>query len=319
MSQLTQNTAAFIEAEQFSDFVLMNLHDGLVPDVFYRNVSDFGEGTTLTIKSVGAAQVQDVSENVPLTYNPIDTGTVNLTITEYVGDAWFITDVLRQDGSQIEVLLAQRALESTRALQENFETVWFQAANDAQVATNANNVNSFAHRFVATGTNETFALTDLSDMKLSFDKANVPAGGRIGIVDPVVGTTLERLFSLTTAADKNPQIQGLMNEGFARDHQFVMNIFGFDIMTSNRLPEIASEQIGGSGPTVTNGIANIFMSVADDNTKPIMVAWRQMPKTETERNKDHQRDEFLMTARWGVGAQRIDTLGVILTDASAVE
>lgn len=318
MSQLTQNTAAFIEAEQFSDFVLMNLHDGLVPETFYRNVSDFGEGTTLAIKSVGAAQIQDVSENVPLTYNPIDTSTVNLTITEYAGDAWFITDVLRQDGSQIEILLASRAVESTRALQENFETVWMQAANDAQVAANANNVNSFAHRRVASGTNETLALTDLSDMKLSFDKANVPAGGRIGIVDPVVGATLERLFSLTTAADKSPLIEGLMQEGFAREHQFVMNLFGFDIMTSNRLADIASEQVGGVGPTVTNGKANIFMSVADDNTKPMMVAWRQMPRTETERNKDHQRDEFLMTARWGVGAQRIDTLGVILTDASAV-
>ncbi len=319
MSQLTTNTGAFIEAQQFSDFVLMNLHDGLVPDVFYRNVSDFGEGTTLAIKSVGAAQVQDVSENVPLTYNPIDTNTVNLTITEYAGDAWFITDVLRQDGSQIEVLLAIRAQESTRALQENFETVWMQAANDAQVATNANNVNGFKHRFVASGTNETMALKDISDMKLSFDKANVPAGGRIGIVDPVVGATLERLFSLTTGSDKSPMIQGLMNEGFARDHQFVMNIFGFDIMTSNRLPDIASEQIGGAGPTVTAGKANVFMSVADDNTKPMMVAWRQMPRTETERNKDHQRDEFLMTARWGVGAQRIDTLGVILTDDTSVE
>ena len=47
--QLTTNTRAFIEAEVYSDFILMNLHDGLLGEVFYRNVSDFGSGTTLHI------------------------------------------------------------------------------------------------------------------------------------------------------------------------------------------------------------------------------------------------------------------------------
>lgn len=47
--QLTTNTRAFIEAEQYSQFILMNLHDGMLPDTFYRNVSDFGSGETLHI------------------------------------------------------------------------------------------------------------------------------------------------------------------------------------------------------------------------------------------------------------------------------
>ena len=53
----------------------------------YLNVSDFGEGTTLNIKTVGAATIQEITENEDLTYNPIDTGTVQLQITDYVGDA----------------------------------------------------------------------------------------------------------------------------------------------------------------------------------------------------------------------------------------
>ena len=61
------------------------------------------------------------------------------------------------------------------------------------------------------------------------------------------------------------------------------------------------------------------MCVADDNTKPVMTAWRQQPKVEGERNKDRQRDEFLTTARWGMGIQRKDTLGVIVTDATRTE
>lgn len=50
MAQLTTNTTAFIEAEQYSSFILLNLHDGLLGEQFYRNVSDFGSGTTLHIK-----------------------------------------------------------------------------------------------------------------------------------------------------------------------------------------------------------------------------------------------------------------------------
>jgi hypothetical protein len=57
------------------------------------------------------------------------------------------------------------------------------------------------------------------------------------------------------------------------------------------------------------------MSVADDNLKPIMAAWRRMPKAESERNKDLRRDEFVVSARWGFGTQRVDTLGVLITSA----
>lgn len=34
--QLTVNTRAFIEEEVYSDFILKNLHDGLLPETFYR-------------------------------------------------------------------------------------------------------------------------------------------------------------------------------------------------------------------------------------------------------------------------------------------
>ena len=45
-----------------------------------------------------------------------------MTINEYVGDAWYVTDDLREDGTDIDRLLAERASESTRAIQEKFET-----------------------------------------------------------------------------------------------------------------------------------------------------------------------------------------------------
>lgn len=325
MAHNTGNTTAFIEAEQYSNFILQNLDDGLLPDSFTRDVSDFDMGTTLNIKTVGAATLQEVSEEVPLTYNAIDTGTVTLQITDYIGDAWSISDVLRQDGNQIEALHALRGQESTRALQEYFETRFMFVANEAQATGDVNAVNGFAHRWVAgIQTNDTENLMtqdDFRKMKLSFDKANVPQAGRIAIVDPVVEATLNALMTITQPYNFNPQYEGIVNEGFAREHRFVRNIFGWDIYTSNRLPITAAETIDASGHggysivSAAGNVANLFMCVAGDQQKPIMRAWRQNPTVETERNVKLKRDEYDVVARFGLGPQRVDTLGVILTSA----
>lgn len=315
------NTDAFIEAQQYSDFILMNLHDGLLPTSLYRNVSDFGEGTTLNIKTVGSATIQEITENEDLTYNPIDTGTVQLQITDYVGDAWYITDILRQDGSQIEALHAARGQEATRAIQENFETRFLATLNAGQTADDPNEINDFNHRFRASGTNQTLTEGDLIDMRLAFDKANVPVGGRVAIVDPVTAAAFAKRAQLVDNLDAgNELFASLAKDGFHKEHTFVTMHQGWQIWTSNRLPDVTDETLtlfDGSSSAATSGKANIFMCVQDDQTKPGMLAWRQPPKVETGRDRSKKRDEFDTTARWGVGVQRLDTLGVIVTSATA--
>lgn len=322
--QLTGNTQAFIEAQQYSNFILANLHDGLLPGTFYRNVSDFPAGTQLNIKVVGAATIQDVEEDKAVTYNPIDTSTVTLAITDYIGDAWYVSDVLRQDGAQIEQLMAMRGVESTRAIQEDFESKFLRVAGiTAQTAGDKNAINGFDHRWVADAAADNsykLGLSDFIDMKLAFDKANVPQAGRIALVDPVVEATLNKLAGASISMDRNPQFQGILEQGFERDHKFMFNLFGWDIYTSSRLPTIsATETITHNGVSDTapvGSVANIFMNVLDDSTKPIMGAWRQMPKVEGERNKDLARDEFVTRARYGFGRQRPESLGVVLTSAT---
>lgn len=310
----SQNTNAFIEAQQYSDFILTNLHDGLLPDVFTRDVSDFGSGTVLDIKTVGSASIQDVAESQALNYNKIDTGTIKMYITDYVGDAWSVSDELREDGSQIEQLMAMRAMEATRALQENFESRFLETAAGAITAGQTGTVNGFDHRMIASGTNDTIVLEDFVKMKLAFDKANVPVAGRVAFVDPVVEATLNKLVTTTNAINYNPMFEGFVKGGFAQEHKFVVNIMGFDIYTSNRLPEIASETIGNI--TVTGGVQNVFMSVLDDNTKPIMRAWRRSPKAEGWRETELREDRFHVTSRFGFGVQRTDSIGIITTSAS---
>jgi len=317
---------AFIEAQVYSQMILENLPDVLLPEGMYRDVSDFGSGTTLNIKTVGTVTLQDAAEDVPLVYNPIDTGNITLSITDYVGDAWAVSDDLREDGAQIDTLMGMRAMESTRAIGENHETRFLSTAGGAQTSASVNLVNGRPHRWVAGGaaaTNRLMTFSDFIAMKLSFDKANVPQAGRVAIVDPIVEATINSLVLNTTSVSYNPQFEGLMTTGFASTHRFVRNIMGFDVYTSNFLPvKTATEALNASSYGLANDtaevgdVANIFMCIADDGSKPIMHAWRRMPKTEGWRDEELRNDKFQVTSRFGFGAQRLDTLGVVFTSAS---
>lgn len=303
--QLTTNTRPFIESEQYSAFILMNLHDGLLPESFYRNVSDFQAGEVLNIKTVGTVTIQEGAEDTPLVYNPIESGEITLRITDYIGDAWYVTDELREDGAQIDALLAARAQESTRAIQEHFETRFLAECNAAQTDADANIINGFPHRLAA----EKFELKHLIDMRLAFQKANVPAEGNVFLCDPTVEATLNQLVTITS--DVSPFAAKILEGGMTDGMQFIMKLYGWNILSSNRL---ARGTFSDGTTSVTTGVANVFMNILDDQTKPIMGCWRRMPKSEGERNKDLARDEHIVRARFGFGPQRVDTLGILITN-----
>ena len=265
---------------------------------------------TLNIKTIGAATIQEVAEDTAINYSPIETGDVQLVISDYIGDAWHVSDKLRQDGSQVEALMAARSQESTRAIQEYFETRFFEVCNASQAASDANTIAGRDHRVASTATNGVMQLSDLVSLKLAFDKANVPYAGRVGAIDPVLAATLDNLTTIThdvTEFGKN-----ILENGFDRDHQFLCNLYGWNLITSNRL---ANGDFTDGTTSVTGAVANVFMSILDDNTKPIMAAWRQHPSVEGERNKDLARDEFVTRCRFGFGAQRLDTLAIYITSA----
>lgn len=311
--QLTSNTRAFIEAEQYSDFILMNLNDGLLPDTFYRDVADFMMGDTLHIKTIGSVTLQETEEDQPLVYNPIESGSITFQITEYIGDAWRVSDDLREDGNQIEQLMAARSAESTRAIQERFETDYLAtAASVFAAATTGMPVNGFNHFKVSSATNNVFDLDYLIDMRLAADKANVPASGRVFIVDPVVEATLNKAVSITN--DVTQFAQNILERGLAAGQRFINNWFGWDIMTSNRLYTGAAND---GTTSIANGVFNIGMCILDDQTKPLMGAWRRQPSVSGERDFERRGDKFQTTTRYGFGIQRIDTLFCIVTSPTA--
>lgn len=230
-----------------------------------------------------------------------------MTITEYVGDAWYVSDDLREDGAQIEQLMAMRATEHTRALQERFETDFLAtAAGPYAAASSGLPINGFDHFIVSANGNGVFLLDHLIDLRLAFDKANVPAEGRVFIVDPVVEATLNKQVSITN--DVTQFAAAILERGLASGQRFINNWFGWDIMTSNRLFRGDADD----GTTqISDAIFNIGMCILDDQCKPVMAAWRRKPAVEGERNKDYRRDEFVDSARYGFGVQRIDTMACV--------
>lgn len=312
--QLTSNTRPFIEAEQYSSFILNTLQDGLLSQSFYRSISDFSHGDTLHIKTVGTVTLQEAAEDTELVYNPIESGEITFRLTEYTGDAWYVTDDLREDGNQTEALMAARAAESTRAFQEKFESDVLATAAAGYLTADPYLVNDFAHKIVSSETNGTLQLDSVIAMGLAFTKANVPIQGRVLLVDPTASATLNQFITLTS--NITSFAEEILKQGVSSGMQFRFNLYGFDIIESNRLYGETNADDGTN--TITGPVTyNLAMCIADDQTKPLMAAHRRMPTVEGERNKDKARDEFVARARYGIGIQRKDTMGVIVTHATA--
>src|SRR5690606_726700 len=126
-----------------------------------------------------------------------------------------------------------------------------------------------AHKIVSSETNGTMQLSDIIAMRLAFDKANVPAEGRVLIVDPVVDATLNGFITLTS--DISPFAVEILQGGVARGMRFRFNLYGFDIMTSNRLHKTTNASDGTNSITGTV-VYNLAMCITDDQTKPLMGA-----------------------------------------------
>lgn len=144
-----------------------------------------------------------------------------------------------------------------------------------------NPINGFIITLVGTGANNTITVADFLAMKVAFDKANVPLGGRVAIVDPITAASPDCNLQLT--ANITDFGRTLVLDGFGRDREYLMK---YPRLARHHLQSSCKGAFGNGTTTVANGVANVFMSVADDNTKPVMQAWRRMPSIETERNKD---------------------------------
>jgi hypothetical protein len=287
------------------------LQDQLQASGYVRWLTDFPEGDTFNIPSIGQATVRDYDENNPVVYDAMDTGNFTFTITEYLSSAMYITNKAKQDMHYMNELVSGFIPKQERAIMEHVETKIL-ALQSQQTASNLNLINGAPHRFVASGSGQVITTADFAKALYSLKKANVPQTNLIAIVDPSVEYTLNTVTNITNVSN-HPKWEGVIADGIATGMRFVKNVFGFDVYTSNYLKSDITETIDGSSVT-TDGVCNLFFSAASD-VLPFVGAWRQAPRVDSDYNKDKQRDEFVTTARYGCKLYRPENLVVVLSDS----
>jgi hypothetical protein len=293
------------------------LEDELMGMQFVRMLSDFPDGDTINIPSIGQAVADDYQEDTAIKYRSFATGNFQFTITEYLSAATYITNKQKQDMFYMNELVGSFVPKHTRAIMERFESDVMKLANK-QTLNNPNTINGAAHRWVAQGTSQSMDVKDFAYARHALKKANVPDTQLIAIVDPSVEYTINTLTNLTNISN-NPQWQGIIETGIGSGMRFVRNIYGFDVYVSNHLAD-ANETIdaGGGGRTTTAGKANMFFSAASDVT-PFIGMWRQPITVESDYNKDFQRDEYVVTGRYGLDLFRPENLVVVLSDTDVAQ
>lgn len=321
----TANSDLLIRSELYSAQLKEILEDELMAQGYVDWLSEFPDGTTFTVPSVGQATTQTVAEDQAIKYSALDTGEFQFSITEYLGSAHYVTKKNLQDSFYMQRVMSQFAAKESRAIMEVLEADILKApgptasqTGTSQTASNANQVNGLDHRYIGTGSGDTMDPADFAYAKLALKKANVPLNNLIAIVDPTVGYQLETLTGLSDVT-YNPRWEGIIGTGLTTGMRFIRNVYGFDVYESNYLASGFGETIthSGSANSVTNGVQNLFFS-ADSTVLPIMGAWRQMPEVDAEFNKDFQREEYITTARWGLKLFRPENMVCVLTDSTAV-
>jgi len=298
------NSAHLVRSSVWSQNLKEVLQDELQANKYVDWLSDFPEGNVLNIPSIGQATQRDYVENDPVVYDAMDTGNFQFSIDQYKSSATYITEQNKQDGFYMDRLIASFVPKQNRAILEGLETSIMALANQLGTAGTAGvAINGRNHRFLATGaalaTGNAVAVADFAAASLALTKANVPSEQRVAIVDPSTAYTLDTLTNITNVSN-NPMWEGIVSTGIATGMRFVKNVYGFDVYTSNYLASSTAAAVK----------QNLFFSAASD-VLPFVGAWRQMPKVDSEYNKDFQREEYVTTARYGVKLYRPENFVVL--------
>lgn len=287
----------------------------LIGNRYVDMITDFPDGDTLNIPSIGQAETLDYNEGQAVKYTAMDTGNFTFSIDQYKSSATYITEKMKQDSFYMSRLVSSFVPKMNRALQAAMEAKILSVGPDAQTAGATNAINGASHRWIGQGTNETIAPQDFAKALYALQKANVPLTNLVAIVDPSVEYALNTLSNLVNVSN-NPRWEGIISSGISSGMRFIKNIYGFDVYTSQFLKvNTQSEQIGS--PTAAAGVNNLFFSAASD-ALPIVGAIRQAPKVDSEFNKDLQREEYVVTCRYAYKLYRPENMVVVVTDTDQV-
>lgn len=310
------NTSNLIRSNIWSRQIKELLLDELNAMKFVRIISDFPDGYTINIPSIGEAKQQDFNEGNAIKYDSMDTGNFTFSFDQYKYSANAISEKFKRDSYYSQDVIAAFVPRQHRVLMEGLETRILSVANSGQTASNLNTINGGNHRFVASGGSQQITLQDFAKAHYALTKANVPLRNLVGIIDPSVAYTLQTQTNTVNLLSPMPMWESVVKDGAMSGFKFRFNVYGFDLYVSNYLPAIASETV--NSVAVTTGVANYFFSAAPGDTLPWVGAFRQLPTVYSEFNKDLQQEEYLTITEYGFKLYRPENLVTILTATGVV-
>lgn len=305
-----------IRDQIYSRDVTRMFEDELFAMRFVNTITDFPDGNTFNKPRLGQAETADFAEGQAIKYNKFDTGNFTFDIDQYKVSANAISAKFMRDSFWAPTVRAAFVPEQHRALMKTFETRVFDRANAGQTASDTNTINNAAHRWVANGTSEVLSIKDFQLARFALRKANVPLNNLVAILDPSSTYAIESQANVVNLMTPSGQWADSLLNGLSNGFQWRFNIAGFDVFESNYLPNSIAETIGAR--SVTTGVANMFFSAAPGDTLPWVAAFRQMPKVESEWNKDLQQEEILTICEYGVKLYRPENMVIVLSDTDQV-
>lgn len=311
----TDTNQHLIRSDLWSAQLKEVLEDELFATRWIDWITDFGDGDTLHIPSIGQAEAYDYAEGQAVKYTAMDTGDFTFSITEYKASATYIYNKMKQDSFYMSRLVSSFVPKQNRAIMKAVEVDALAIGPDGQTSADSNTINGAKHRFIGSGTNETIAVEDFKKASYALQKANVPMTNLVAIVDPSVDYHIGTLTNLVNVSN-NPMWEGIIRDDMSTGMKFKMNVYGWDVYVSQNLKvNTASEAI--DGVTAAAGVNNLFFSATPD-VLPFVGAVRQPVKVDSEYNKDYQRDEYVTTMRYGMKLFRPENLVVVVTDTDQV-
>jgi hypothetical protein len=316
MAMTTGNVDLLTRGEVWSGELKEILRDEMMAQKYVRMLSDFPDGDTFYIPSIGQAQVDDYTEDTAVAYRPMDTGQFTFTVDKYLSSATYITKKAEQDAFYSAQLISRFVPEQERAVMAHFETTTLGAPEVGVVNNSTEAIDGVEHRWAGSEASGRITVEDFARARYALKKANVPDVNLTAIVDPSVEFEINKISNITNISN-NPRWEGVVRDGIATGMKFVANIYGFDVYVSNYLADATDTALPQPDNSTisfgsTNGKVNLFFS-ADASVGPFVGAWRQMPEVDYEYNKDLQRHEYVTTARYGVKLYRPENMVRVVT------
>src|SRR6266851_3165561 len=149
------NTNFLLRTNLWSRQIKQLLLDELNAMRFVRIISDFPDGQTLNIPSIGEAEVADFTEGAAIKYNSMDTGNFTFSFDQYKYSANAMSEKFKRDSYYSQDVISAFVPRQHRVLMEGVETRILSQANAGQTASNLNVINTANHRWVGSGSGAT--------------------------------------------------------------------------------------------------------------------------------------------------------------------